>query len=110
MEYFRNNLIDLGEDPTPYGTHSFRRGGCQYLCSERRWDIRKLCDWGGWSTFSRDAWDSSQVRSRLGYRRRGSLVRILTFQDLVEGVGAKALPLLQVPSLRTLTPPWIAQP
>ena len=46
MEYFRNNLIDIGEDITKYGTHSFRRGGCQYLASERRWDIRKLCDWG----------------------------------------------------------------
>ena len=44
MEYFRNNLLDLGEDPTPYGTHSFRRSGCQYLSSERQWDIRKLCD------------------------------------------------------------------
>ena len=49
MEQFRNNLLDVSEDPTPYGTHSFRRGGCQYLSSERRWDIRKLCDWGGWS-------------------------------------------------------------
>jgi hypothetical protein len=49
MEAFRNNLLDIGVDPTPYGTHSFRRGGCQYLASEKRWDIRKLCDWGGWS-------------------------------------------------------------
>jgi hypothetical protein len=49
MEHFRNNLLDVGEDPTPYGTHSFRRGGCQYLSSERRWPIRILCDWGGWS-------------------------------------------------------------
>jgi len=49
MEHFRNNLLDVGEDPTPYGTHSFRRGGCQFLASERRWPIRQLCDWGGWS-------------------------------------------------------------
>jgi hypothetical protein len=49
MEAFRNNLLDIGMDPTPYGTHSFRRGGCQYLASEKRWDMRKLCDWGGWS-------------------------------------------------------------
>ena len=49
MEYFKNNLIDINEDPTPYGTHSFRRGGCQYLSSQRRWDIRKLYDWGEWS-------------------------------------------------------------
>jgi len=48
-EYFRHNMIDIGQDPLPYGTHSFRRGGCQYLCSEKRWGIRKLCDWGGWS-------------------------------------------------------------
>jgi hypothetical protein len=48
-EYFRHNMVDIGRDPLPYGTHSFRRGGCQYLCSEKRWGIRKLCDWGGWS-------------------------------------------------------------
>jgi hypothetical protein len=48
-EYFHNNLLEFGIDPTPYSTYSFRRGGCQYLCSERRWNIRKLCEWGGWS-------------------------------------------------------------
>ena len=50
LECFRNNLIDIGVDPSPYGTHSFRRGGCQYLSSERRWTIRRICEWGGWST------------------------------------------------------------
>jgi hypothetical protein len=50
MEYFRHNLLDISVDFTTYGTHSFRRGGCQYLSTERRWGIRKLCDWGGWST------------------------------------------------------------
>ncbi|KAG1895842.1 DNA breaking-rejoining enzyme [Suillus fuscotomentosus] len=38
LELFRNNLLDIGIDPAPYGTHSFRRGGCQ-----------KICEWGGWS-------------------------------------------------------------
>ncbi|KAF8899905.1 hypothetical protein CPB84DRAFT_1779667 [Gymnopilus junonius] len=50
LELFRNNLLDIGVDPIPYGTHSFRRGGCQYLSSVRRWSLRQLCDWGGWST------------------------------------------------------------
>ncbi|KAG1834301.1 hypothetical protein DFJ58DRAFT_869142 [Suillus subalutaceus] len=27
LELFRNNLLDVDIDPTPYGTHSFRRGG-----------------------------------------------------------------------------------
>jgi hypothetical protein len=49
LELFRNNLIDIGKDPWPYGTHSFRRGGCQWLASGMRWDIRRICDWGGWS-------------------------------------------------------------
>jgi hypothetical protein len=49
LEYFRNNLVDVGINPVPYGTHSFRRGGCQYLASERRWLIRRICDWAGWS-------------------------------------------------------------
>ncbi|PIL25798.1 hypothetical protein GSI_11548 [Ganoderma sinense ZZ0214-1] len=31
LECFRNNLLDVDIDPWPYGTHSFRRGGCQYL-------------------------------------------------------------------------------
>ncbi|KAF5330343.1 hypothetical protein D9619_005481 [Psilocybe cf. subviscida] len=50
LELFRNNLLDIGIDPAPYGTHSFRRGGCQYLSSERRWLLRRICEWGGWST------------------------------------------------------------
>ncbi|KAN0081028.1 hypothetical protein V8E54_004232 [Elaphomyces granulatus] len=44
------NLLEIGRNPLPYGTHSFRRGGCQYLSSVEGWPIRKLCDWGGWST------------------------------------------------------------
>ncbi|KAH9009450.1 hypothetical protein EDB84DRAFT_1658745 [Lactarius hengduanensis] len=31
LEMFRNNLIDIGVDPAPYGTHSFRR--VKYLIS-----------------------------------------------------------------------------
>ncbi|KAF9522567.1 hypothetical protein CPB83DRAFT_95005 [Crepidotus variabilis] len=50
LEVLRNNLIDIGINPAPYGTHSFRRGGCQYLYSTRRWGLRKICEWGGWST------------------------------------------------------------
>ncbi|KAJ3540347.1 hypothetical protein NM688_g6236 [Phlebia brevispora] len=46
---FRNNLCDIGVDPRLYGTHSFRRGGCQYLHTELRWPIRDICAWGGWS-------------------------------------------------------------
>jgi hypothetical protein len=49
MDYFRCNLIDIGIDPQPYGTHSFRRGGTQFFSSEKRWTLRRLCDWGGWS-------------------------------------------------------------
>ncbi|KAL0566138.1 hypothetical protein V5O48_015880 [Marasmius crinis-equi] len=49
LEGFRNNLIDIGIDPAPYGTHSFRRGGCQWLSVYLRWSLRKLCEWGGWS-------------------------------------------------------------
>ena len=32
-----------------YGTHSFRRGGCQYLAMELRWPLRHICTWGGWA-------------------------------------------------------------
>ncbi|KAI6137807.1 DNA breaking-rejoining enzyme [Pisolithus tinctorius] len=49
LEMFQNNLLDLNIDPAAYGTHSFRRGGCQYLHIERRWPLRKICEWGGWS-------------------------------------------------------------
>ncbi|KIK62864.1 hypothetical protein GYMLUDRAFT_72567 [Collybiopsis luxurians FD-317 M1] len=47
---FRMNLLDIGIDPAPYGTHSFCRGGCQWLATDLRWTIRKICEWGGWST------------------------------------------------------------
>ena len=50
LEMFRNNLLDIAIDPSPYGTHSFRRGGCQYLASYRCWSLRAICEWGGWST------------------------------------------------------------
>ncbi|KAF9041858.1 DNA breaking-rejoining enzyme [Rhodocollybia butyracea] len=45
---FRNNLLDIGVDPSPYGTHSFRRGGCQWLSVDLCWPIRKICEWGGY--------------------------------------------------------------
>ncbi|KAH9026890.1 hypothetical protein EDB84DRAFT_1440026 [Lactarius hengduanensis] len=50
LEMFRNNLIDIGIDPVAYGTHSFRRGGCQWLATDLRWPLRWICEWGGWST------------------------------------------------------------
>ncbi|KAH9927788.1 uncharacterized protein B0H18DRAFT_1084655 [Fomitopsis serialis] len=49
VECFRNNLLDISIDPRPYGTHSFRRGGCQYLAVVKRWHIRDICTWGGWA-------------------------------------------------------------
>ncbi|KAG2126074.1 hypothetical protein BD769DRAFT_1668508 [Suillus cothurnatus] len=49
LECFRNNLLDIGVDPRPYGTHSFRRGGCQYLAMVLRWPFRNICTWGGWA-------------------------------------------------------------
>ncbi|KZV82571.1 hypothetical protein EXIGLDRAFT_810520, partial [Exidia glandulosa HHB12029] len=50
LEAFRNNLVDIGIVPRSYGTHSFRRGGCQWLACDKRWPLRRICDWGGWST------------------------------------------------------------
>ncbi|KAK0471479.1 hypothetical protein IW261DRAFT_1670580 [Armillaria novae-zelandiae] len=50
LQLFRNNLCDLGELPYAYGTHSFRRGGCQWLSVDLRWSICQICEWGGWST------------------------------------------------------------
>ncbi|KAL0056794.1 hypothetical protein AAF712_016594, partial [Marasmius tenuissimus] len=41
LEGFRNNLLDIKIDPEPYGTHSFRRGGCQWLSVDLRWPLRK---------------------------------------------------------------------
>lgn len=49
LELFRNNILDVGIDPWPYGTHSFRRGGCQWLAYGMRWSLQKICAWGGWS-------------------------------------------------------------
>ncbi|KAG1756883.1 DNA breaking-rejoining enzyme [Suillus paluster] len=45
LELFHNNLLDIGIGPVPYGTHSFQRGGCQYLHIKRCWPLRKICDW-----------------------------------------------------------------
>ncbi|PBK83411.1 DNA breaking-rejoining enzyme [Armillaria gallica] len=50
LQLFQNNLWNLDIIPYPYGTHSFRRGGCQWFACELRWSIRQICEWGGWST------------------------------------------------------------
>ncbi|KAK0457552.1 uncharacterized protein EV420DRAFT_1309793 [Desarmillaria tabescens] len=50
LQLFQNNLWDLGITPYPYGTHSFRRGGCQWFSCDLRWSIRQICEWGGWSS------------------------------------------------------------
>ncbi|KDQ49856.1 hypothetical protein JAAARDRAFT_142795, partial [Jaapia argillacea MUCL 33604] len=49
MHCFRANLNDVAVDPRPFGTHSFRRGGTQYLVLVLRWPIRDVCSWGGWA-------------------------------------------------------------
>ncbi|PBK86689.1 hypothetical protein ARMGADRAFT_940134 [Armillaria gallica] len=50
LELFRNNLCDLEIAPYAYGTHSFRREGCQWLSVDLRWSLRQICEWGGWSS------------------------------------------------------------
>jgi len=32
-----------------YGTHSFRRGGCQHRIKDNDWTIDMVAGWGGWS-------------------------------------------------------------
>ncbi|KAI5827769.1 hypothetical protein K523DRAFT_374110 [Schizophyllum commune Tattone D] len=32
-----------------YGTHSFRRGGCQYRIKVKGWTVDMVAAWGGWS-------------------------------------------------------------
>ncbi|KAK7016607.1 hypothetical protein R3P38DRAFT_3321045 [Favolaschia claudopus] len=32
-----------------YGTHSFRRGGCQYRIKVKQWSADMVAAWGGWS-------------------------------------------------------------
>ncbi|KAK7043113.1 hypothetical protein VNI00_008467 [Paramarasmius palmivorus] len=49
LDNFRQNLADINIDGDPYGGHSFRRGGVQWLSVNRRWPLRKICEWGGWS-------------------------------------------------------------
>ncbi|KLO05934.1 hypothetical protein SCHPADRAFT_838709 [Schizopora paradoxa] len=49
MESFKNNLMDISVNPDPYGTHSFRRGGAQWLAMVKRWPYRNICSWAGWS-------------------------------------------------------------
>ena len=44
LELFRLNLCDIQINPDPYGTHSFRQGGCQYLHLEQWWPIHLICE------------------------------------------------------------------
>ncbi|KAF8171739.1 hypothetical protein K438DRAFT_1612557, partial [Mycena galopus ATCC 62051] len=50
LAMFHNHLLNIGEDPYPYGTQSFRRGGCQYLQIDFQWSIDCIRRRGGWSS------------------------------------------------------------
>ncbi|KAJ7447380.1 DNA breaking-rejoining enzyme [Mycena galericulata] len=69
---FRNNLLEVKVDPAPYGTHSLRRGGVQYLLLFKRKGIRQICEWGGWST---DFTSSSVLRYIISLSDDVQLVR-----------------------------------
>jgi hypothetical protein len=44
------DLQDLGyRSWALYGTHSFRRGGCQHRIKNKGWSIDMVAAWGGWS-------------------------------------------------------------
>ncbi|THH15771.1 hypothetical protein EUX98_g9413 [Antrodiella citrinella] len=44
------DLQALGYTSWPmYGTHSFRRGGCQYRVKVKNWSTDMVAAWGGWS-------------------------------------------------------------
>jgi len=81
LESFRRNLVEIGRNPLPYGTHSFRRGGCQYLASVVGWPLQKICDWGGWSTNFKNAtivrylinWNDDPTQSRDDFWKPASL-------------------------------------
>jgi hypothetical protein len=53
MREFREDMkIAQPRDFQAYGSHSFRRGGVQYLhCfmepASARWNLKKICNWGG---------------------------------------------------------------
>jgi hypothetical protein len=73
LDLFRMNLLDVGVDPSPYGTHSFRRGGAQFLSDEVGLSVKQICEWGGWSYDSNStmtifkylcSWVDSPVRDR----------------------------------------------
>lgn len=39
----------MGAKYEMYGGHSFRRGGAQWFVGVKRWNVIKLCKYGGWS-------------------------------------------------------------
>lgn len=62
----RNALRLIGvKDDHLFGTHSFRRGGCQFLNMTWRWSIRQICLWGGWSLGSETKFNANVVLTYL---------------------------------------------
>jgi hypothetical protein len=48
-QFAQDMALIYGDKYKLFGTHSFRRGGCQYYHCELGWNLKKLCDLGGWS-------------------------------------------------------------
>ncbi len=40
---------DIGINGEAFGTHSFRRGGCQFYATYHNWNLINIALWGGWS-------------------------------------------------------------
>ena len=49
IKALHKDLQDIGIPNWPqYGTHSFRRGGCQYRLRVLGWSADMIAAWGGW--------------------------------------------------------------
>ncbi|KAJ3744575.1 hypothetical protein EV360DRAFT_57534 [Lentinula raphanica] len=50
LKNLRSSLVEIGQPPSLYTVHAFRRGGTQFLYVDLGFNLIQILEWGRWST------------------------------------------------------------
>ena len=93
VEQFREDLNAVGiADTSTYSSHSFRRGGAQFLQLHLKWNLVDIMQWGGWTWDDRNMMvikylldnEASTPRELLTYRHPITVQDNNFFEDSID--------------------------